>query len=166
MEKKRKASISKIVHASKLTSQRTLQINNTPWLWVLLTAFARSNTKATFLLRRNSDLNFWRFLLNHFRSVFPLLLLFSWLSTILFIGREIHETVPISKMFFTFLQIKNFFVECLQSTALQTANGYKRQEFWCETRTPLWLLIGCIIFFSHLKKHFLQFWLEVSCIHT
>ena len=108
----------------------------------------------SYISPQNSNLNFWRFLLNHFRSVFPLLLLFSWLSTILFIGREIHETVPISKMFFTFLQIKNFFVECLQSTALQTASGYKRKEFWCETRTPLWLLIGCIIYFSHLKKHF------------
>ena len=120
----------------------------------ILTAFARSNTKATFLVRRNSNLNFWRFLLNHFRSVFPLLLLFSWLSTILFIGREIHKTVPISKMFFTFLHIKNFFVECLQSTALQTANGYKRQEFWCETHTPLWLLIACIIFLTLEKVFF------------
>jgi len=87
------------------------------------------------------------------RSVFPLLLLFNWLSTILLIGREIHETIPISKMFFAFLQ-KNFFVECLQSTAPQTASGYKRQEFWCKTHTPLGLLIGCIIFLTLEKASF------------
>ena len=136
----------------------------------------------TFLLRRNSNLNFWRFLLNYFRSVFPCLLLFSWLSTVLFIGREIHESIPISKMFFTFLQ-KNFFGECLQSTAPQTSSGSKRQEFWCKTHTPLWLLIGCIIFltlekasfailigrilYSRLENinHFSD-WLELICVGT
>ena len=78
--KKGKQIISKTVRASKLTWQRTQQINNahlnrSP---VLLTAFARSDeknffihselteaNKALFLLRKRSYLKFRHFLLNH-----------------------------------------------------------------------------------------------------
>ena len=45
---------------------------------------------------------------------------------------------------------KPFLVKCLRS-ALQAASAYKRQEFWRKTHTPLWLLIGCIIFLPHEK---------------
>ena len=45
---------------------------------------------------------------------------------------------------------KPFLVKCLRS-ALQAASAYKRQEFWHKTHTPLWLLIGCIIFLPHEK---------------
>ena len=89
MEKKRKA----IKYFKNCTCQQVNKSKNT----------ADKQHSPTFLLRRNSNLNFWRFLLNYFHSAFPRLLLFSWLSTVLFIGREIHETVPVSKMFFTFL---------------------------------------------------------------
>ena len=62
-------------------------------------------------------------------SVFPLPLLFSWLSTILFINFQ--------DVFFSLFYKKNFFVECLQSKVLQAASGYKRQECWHETHTGL-----------------------------
>ena len=61
----------------------------------------------------------------------------------------------ISEMFFTFLArktlSKTFLVECVRSGA---ASCNKRQEFWCETRTPLWSLIGCIIFLTREKTSF------------
>jgi len=40
--------------------------------------------------------------------------------------------------------------------ALQASSAYKRQEFWRETHTPLWPLIGHIIF-SHVKNHRTRF---------
>ena len=55
----------------------------------------------------------------------------------------------IAEMFFAFFSQKNslsktFLVECLRSGA---ASCIKRREFWREIHTPLWLLIGRIIFF-------------------
>ena len=47
------------------------------------------------------------------------------------------------------LREKLFFFKCLRSgavRALQAASAYKRREYWRETHTPLWLLIGRIIF--------------------
>ena len=55
----------------------------------------------------------------------------------------------ISEMFFTFLA-RTSLVECVRSGA---ASCNKRREFWRETHTPLWLLIGRIIFLSREKKH-------------
>ena len=57
----------------------------------------------------------------------------------------------ISEMFFAFLNSlsKTFLVECVRSGA---ASCNKRREFWRETRTPLWLLIGHIIFLTREKK--------------
>ena len=66
----------------------------------------------------------------------------------------------ISEMFFTFLVrktlwVKQFLVECVPSGA---ASCNKRREFWRETHTPLWLLIGRIIFFT-CKTHRSLRWL-------
>ena len=62
----------------------------------------------------------------------------------------------ISEMFFHFFSKKNswsktFLVECVRSGA---ASCNKRREFWHETHTPLWLLIGRIIFFTREKTSF------------
>ena len=42
-----------------------------------------------------------------------------------------------------------------KARALQAASAYKRKEFWRETRTPLWLLIGRIIFLT-LEKNIVR----------
>ena len=62
----------------------------------------------------------------------------------------------ISEMFFTFFSEKNsssktFLVECVRSGA---ASCNKRREFWRETHTLLWLLIGRIIFLTREKRSF------------
>ena len=61
----------------------------------------------------------------------------------------------ISEMFFTFLArktlSKTFLVECARGGA---ASCIKRREFWRETHTPLWLLIGRIIFLTREKTSF------------
>ena len=62
----------------------------------------------------------------------------------------------ISEMFFNFFSEKNslsktFLVECVRSGA---ASCNKRREFWRETPTPLWLLIGRIIFLTREKISF------------
>ena len=62
----------------------------------------------------------------------------------------------ISKMFVTFFSekysfSKTFLVECVRSGA---ASCIKRREFWRETHTPLWLLIGRIVFLTREKTSF------------
>ena len=57
---------------------------------------------------------------------------------------------------------KTFFVECVRSGA---ASCNKRREFWRETHTPLWLLIGCIIFFT-CENHCLLLWLAITNFRT
>ena len=53
---------------------------------------------------------------------------------------------------------KRFLVECLRSTrktrALQAASAFERPEFWRETHTLLWPLIGRIIFLTREKTSF------------
>ena len=56
-------------------------------------------------------------------------------------------------MFLTFFYEKNFsrslnVCEAVRQGALQAASAYKRREFWRETHTPPWLLIGHIIFLT------------------
>ena len=46
---------------------------------------------------------------------------------------------------------KTFLVECVRSRA---ASCNKRREFWCETHTSLWLLIGRIVFLTREKTSF------------
>ena len=84
-----------------------------------------------------------------FRCCFPGSLPFS-LSTV----KQTKLFYSISEMFFTFLAKntkKTFLVECVQSSA---ASCNKRWEFWHETHTPLWLLIGRIIFLTREKTSF------------
>ena len=61
----------------------------------------------------------------------------------------------ISETFFTLLArktlSKTFLVECVRSGA---ASGNKMREFWRETHTPLWLLVGRIIFLTREKTSF------------
>ena len=61
----------------------------------------------------------------------------------------------ISEVFVTFVArktlSKTFLVECVRSGA---ASCNKRREFWRETHTPLWLLIGRIIFLTREKTWF------------
>ena len=62
----------------------------------------------------------------------------------------------ISEIFFTFFSEENsltktVLVECVRSGA---ASCNKRREFWRETHTPLWLLIGRIIFLTREKTSF------------
>ena len=62
-----------------------------------------------------------------------------------FIDSETNETVPLHfRNVFHFFSEKKL-SECVRSGA---ASCNKRREFWRETHTPLWLLIGRIIF-SH-----------------
>ena len=91
------------------------------------------------------------------RSVFPFPLLFRRLSTVFFIDSETNETNPLHfRNVFHFFSEKNslsktFLVECVQSGA---ASCNKRREFWRETHTPLWPLIGRIIFLTREKTSF------------
>ena len=88
---------------------------------------------------------------------FPFPLLFRRLSTVFFIDSETNETIPLHfRNVFHFFSEKNslsktFLVECVRSGA---ASCNKRWEFWRETHTPLWLLIGRIIFLTHEKTSF------------
>ena len=99
------------------------------------------------------------------RSVYPFPLLFRRLSTVFFIDSETNETIPLHfRNVFHFFSEKNslsktFLVECVRSGA---ASCNKRREFWRETHTPLWLLIGRIIFLTREKTSFLRFWLGVA----
>ena len=101
-----------------------------------------------------------------YRSVFALPLLFSRLSTILFIDRKIHETFPLQ-----FPRCRSFLKEKLsrefsrwkssQGEGDASCNAYKRREFWPKLTHPcdFWLAVS---FFSRWKKHLSRFWLDVS----
>ena len=52
-------------------------------------------------------------------------------------------------MFFTFFARKTLRVKLFLLNVCGTASCNKRREFWRETHTPLWLLIGGIIFPTH-----------------
>ena len=68
-----------------------------------------------------------------------------------------NETIPLHfRNVFHFFSEKNslsktFLVECVRSGA---PSCNKRREFWRETHTPLWLLIGRIIFLTREKTSF------------
>ena len=97
----------------------------------------------------------------HLVLFFSFCCFFSHFPTVFFIDSKTNETIPLQfpRCFSLFLREKHFekntlrkpfLVKCLRS-ALQAASAYKRQEFWRKTHTPLWLLIGCIIFLPHEK---------------
>ena len=67
-----------------------------------------------------------------------------------------NYSTPFLKCFSLFLTRKNylrktFLLECVRSGA---ASCNKRREFWREIHTPLWLLIGRIIFLTREKTLF------------
>ena len=66
-----------------------------------------------------------------------------------------NDSTPFPKCFHFFSGknslSKTFLVECVRSGA---ASCNKRREFWRETHTPLWLLIGRIIFLTREKTSF------------
>ena len=78
-------------------------------------------------------------------------------SPALVLDSETNETIPLHfRNVFHFLSEKNslsktFLVECVRSSA---ASCNKRREFWRETHTPLWPLIGRIIFLTREKTSF------------
>ena len=101
---------------------------------------------------------------------FPFPLLFSWLSTYLFIDREMQETIPLQfpgcfSVFFTRNTLrKNLFLlndcEALakrERCKLQ-APIYKAWSLAPMSCTPPWLVIG-LSFFSHVRKHRSLLWL-------
>ena len=79
----------------------------------------------------------------------------------------VKQTIPLQfRNVFHFFSEKNslsktFLVECVRS---DTASCNKRREFWPKTHTPLWLLIGRIIF-SRVKTIVRSSdWLELICV--
>ena len=70
-----------------------------------------------------------------------------------------NYSTPISEMFSTFITEKLFENTC--KATLQAASAYKRREFWRETHTPPWLMIGRIIFLTR-EKTSSWFLLDVS----
>ena len=93
----------------------------------------------------------------------PFPLLFRRLSTVLFIHSETNETIPLNfRNVFHFFSKKNSLsktlVECVRSGA---ASCNERRAFWRETHTPLWLLIGRIIFPTH---EITSFAILIGCI--
>ena len=91
------------------------------------------------------------------QSLFPFPLLFRRLSSVFFIDSETNETIPLHfQNVFNFFSEKNslsktFLVECVRSGP---ASCNKWPQFWHETHTPLWLLIGRITFFTREKTLF------------
>ena len=96
---------------------------------------------------------------------FPFPLLFSWLSAYLVIDREIQETIPLQfpgcfSVFLREILFEKFF-SCWMSAKISQSETtasckrlYKRPEFWCECHTPLWLVIGRIIFLTREETSF------------
>ena len=122
------------------------------WKWVNLS----KNGRFQYKLRRQSSSD-----KKHNKSLrlvlfFPFLCCFA--GSLPFSLSTVKQTKlfhSISEMFFTFLErnslSKTFLVECVRSGA---ASCNKRGEFWRETNTPLWLLIGRIIFLTREKTSF------------
>ena len=94
----------------------------------------------------------------YFRSIYPFLLLFHRLSTISFIDSETNETIPLHFWnVFHFFNEKKLFEKNFSPRMCakrRSASCKKRREFWRETHTPLWLLIGRIIFLTCEKTSF------------
>ena len=81
------------------------------------------------------------------------------MTTVFLVNHETNETIPrqFQRCFPLLLREKLF--ESICKEALQAASAYKRREFWRETHTPLWLMIGRII---HVKITSSRFLLDVS----
>ena len=122
-------------------------INTSKWLKKL-----RSDKKFKYKLTS-------RYVFSPFAFVLP------QLSSIFFIDSEIYKTIPIQfPRFFSFFYEKKptllglFFRMFAKQLAMRghcKLQVHKnRRKFWRETHTPLWLLIGRIIFFTREKISF------------
>ena len=89
---------------------------------------------------------------------FRLPLLFCRLSTVSFIDSKTRETIPLQFprcfqfFFFTRKTLRGNFSRWMSANCAASAN--KRRKFWRETHTPLWPLIGRIIFLISEKTSF------------
>ena len=126
------------------------------WKWVNLSKMAGFNISLSLNERqsssdkkRNKSLRLILFI--------PFCCCFAGSLPYFFIDSETNETIPLHfRNVFHFSGEKNslskaFLVECVRSGA---ASCNKRRQFWRETRTPLWLLIGRIIFLTREKPLF------------
>ena len=126
------------------------------WKWVNLSKMAGFNISLSLNARQSSsdkkhNKSLRLVLFFPFRCCFAGSLPFS-LSTV----KQTKLFHSISEMFFTFIARKTLWVELFSlnvyEATLQAA--IKRREFWRETHTPLWLLIGRIIFLTREKTSF------------
>ena len=127
------------------------------WKWVNLSKMAGFNISLSLNERQSSSDK------KHNKSLrlvlfIPFRCCFAGSLPYFFIDSETNETIPLHfRNVFHFFSEKNslsktFLVDkCVRSGA---ASCNKRREFWRETRTPLWLLIGRIIFLTREKTSF------------
>ena len=103
------------------------------------------------------------------RSVHPFPLLFRLLSTVFFIDSETNKTITLHFWnVFHFFSEKKLFEKNFSRwmcAKRRSASCKKRREFWRETHTPLWLLIGRIIFFT-CENHRSLLWLARTNLRT
>ena len=124
------------------------------WKWVNLSKMAGFNISLSLNQRQNSSDK------KHNKSLrlvlfFPFCCCFA--GSLPFSFSTVKQTIPIHfRNVLHFFSEKNslsetLLVECVRSGA---ASCNKRREFWRETHTPLWLLIGRIIFLTREKTSF------------
>ena len=124
------------------------------WKWVNLSKMAGFNISLSLNQRQNSSDK------KHNKSLrlvlfFPFCCCFA--GSLPFSFSTVKQTIPIHfRNVLHFFSEKNslsktLLVECVRSGA---ASCNKRREFWREAHTPLWLLIGRIIFLTREKTSF------------
>ena len=138
------------------------------WKWENLTKMAGFNISLSLNERQSSSDK------KHNKSLrlvlfIPFRCCFAGSLPYFFIDSETNETIPLHfRNVFHFFSEKNslsktFLVDkCVRSGA---ASCNKRREFWRETPTPLWLLIGRIIFFT-CENHRSLLWLAITNLRT
>ena len=125
------------------------------WKWVNLSKMAGFNVSLSLNERQSSsdkkhNKSLRLVLFFPFRCCFASSLPFS-LSTV----KQTKLLHSISKMFFTFSARKTLWVKLFSLNVCKAAlSCNKRRHFWRETHTPLWLLIGRIIFLTREKTSF------------
>ena len=138
------------------------------WKWVNLSKMAGFNISLSLMKSKVAGTKSTTKAYVRSRSVYPFPLFICRLSTVFSIDSETNETIPLHfQNVFHFFSEKNslsktFLVECVRSGA---ASCNKRREFWRETYTPLWLLIGRIIFFTS-ENHRSLLWLARINLRT
>ena len=116
------------------------------WKWMNLSKMAGLNISS----RQSSNLAQLTLMS---RSVFPLPFVFPTLYSFLHRQRNKQNySTPISRMLFTFFRRKTLWKKLFSLHVCEAASAYKWQEFWHLTHTPLWLLIGRIIFLTSEKN--------------